>query len=200
MTILLVSQQSTPATPDRTAALFTLLGVGITALVALASLFIKHFLDISAEKRRQTYEQDVRKQQQEHALKQLALELQNNKIEVLQGQQVQALARFLASTLELYRGVQDSYERWREANDLRIYQKELRALDASSGQVALEELRLCAPAETTELAEKLWDHLRSHQVAKGEETQSRKWHDWRGHYWRLRKELIAQHRSFNAAN
>lgn len=176
-------------------AIYALLGAGITGSVALVAILVKHVLDMRVERAR--YERQLASDSVEHerGIERLRLELHEQRFNTLTTRRVEATARFLASTLDVFSQITRARHSWDRDHDDEGYRDALRAVNAAEGQVAFEELRLVAEDDVVEGATKLWMHLRGSNVSQGQSLTPLDWKKWRDKYWDVRKEVISDVRT-----
>lgn len=170
---------ATSVTAAGGAALYTLLGVAITAVVSLAAVYVKYKLDSKAETRK--YQQELVK---------LQLQLSEERIDRSKNEVRKVFAELLAGTAAIYRTIREARRQRRDDGDDTAYQATLRGISPDQCQVALEEGSLISNADTVVAAERLWHHLRSHPVPGGRDLSSTAWSLWKEEYWQLRRDLV----------
>jgi hypothetical protein len=181
---LVVATAAAPraTSPAPNPALYTLLGVAITAVVSLAALFIKNKLDAESAKR-----------QREHELAVLRIKVEQERASEHAKQLRQTYAAFLTGTANIYQDIVKARRARRdEAGDDDAYRRMLKAIQPSESQAALEEIRLLSADRVAEHASSIWRHLRSTEVASGVDLSSQSWVAWKEEYWRLRAALVAE--------
>ncbi|QKV74949.1 hypothetical protein [Amycolatopsis sp. Hca4] len=167
------------------AAWFTLLGAGVTAIFSLVAVLVKSFTDARSDARKYRYD-----------LEKIAIQTQSDRSENRMKQVRDVNAVFLAETARCYRAIVDARRARRDDQDDEKFRKAIRSISSEGGQVALEEVRLISTQEIIEAADILWSHLRSHDVSTGGDLSSTAWTAWKSEFWRLRHTLIAAVRSF----
>ncbi len=173
---------------------FTLLGVALTATVTVAGLVVKHYWDVQAERRQAARERDVGEVEHRRTLERLKLEQEEARGRDLRNLRRDIYARFLSGTQVIYRNIV-AIRRERRANqDDDAYRIALVSIDPADCQVALEEVRLVGGPESANAADRLWYHLRSHEVVTGIQVGAGSWQNWKAEYWHLRWSLVAQAR------
>ncbi len=178
-----------PSTAATTAsanpALYTPLGVAITGVVTLATVFLRYWLDRRSEARKHDQEV-VRLHQQLHEQREDQSREDRRKV----------FASFLVATSSIYQLVNSARKARREAQRSQgqaadaEYRKALATIDATDAQFALEECRMLGRTKPIESAEELWAHLRGDDVAIGADLSAAAWTAWRERYWLLRKALV----------
>jgi hypothetical protein len=183
-----------PAPPagGGTAALFTLLGVGITAAVSLVAILLKHVLDSRTEARRHARQLELDDREHARNLDRMRLELAERRADAAEGQQVQAMAKFLAESLAIYTQITMIRQSWERDRDDAKCRDALLSISPADAQMAFEEVRLLASESVTEKADRLWQHLRGQDVPRGRRFDREDWTAWKDGHWALRKALISQ--------
>lgn len=124
-----------------TAALFTLLGVGITAAVSLVAILLKHVLDSRTEARRHARQLELDDREHARNLDRMRLELAERRADAAEGQQVQAMARFLAESLAIYTQITMIRQAWERDRDDAKCRDALLSISPADAQMAFEEVR-----------------------------------------------------------
>lgn len=182
-------------TGSSTAALFTLLGVGITATVSLVAIFVKYVLDSRSETMRHGRQKEAEEREHVRNIEKLRIEAAERRSDVASGRQVQAVARFLAASLAIYSQIVAHRREWEsEADDVR-YRNRLLAIDSTDAQIAFEEVRLVSSDDVTSKANLLWQHLRGREVPRGLRLDRNDWIGWKNAHWSMRKDLIGEHQA-----
>ncbi|WP_146044445.1 hypothetical protein [Amycolatopsis sp. BJA-103] len=158
---------------------YILLGAGITAVVSIASIYLKFQLD-----------KRVTKTSNEFELEKLKIELSANQEAANEKAVRQVYARFLAGTADIYSKITSARRVRRSNSNDEAYRNQLRQIDPREPQVALEEGRIIGKDTSAEAADALWHHVRSSSIPQGAELSSIEWKSWKDKYWVLRKALI----------
>jgi hypothetical protein len=175
-------------------ALYTLVGVVITAAITLLGILIKYMFDRSLESGRRRAELVATAEKHRHDLEVLRLEQAGARHDALRDSRRKLAATFLSETHRIYLDLVDARRKRRTGNDEPAYQTALRAIDPLVCQVTLEEWRLEATPDSVARAEALRDHLRSHDVPQGRDTTSTSWVNWKTRYWELRHAFVEHSR------
>ena len=131
-------------------AVFTLLGVGITGFVTLASVLVKHILDARVEKQRYLRQRESEQLEHQRNLERLRIEAEERRSDALLRQQTEILARFLSATLGIYAKVQTARREWRDHQEKDSYVRDLRSIDMAGGP------RWLLPGMSELLADPVW--------------------------------------------
>jgi hypothetical protein len=173
-------------------ATYTLLGVGITAIVTLISLFIKYLLDAALENRRHGRELRIKEQDHINEIDRLTRQMEETRRGRTLDVKRSVFVQYLTSSQSIYNEIISIRREHRASPNEAEYKRRLKAIDAQPSQIALDEMRLVASGDSTSAAENLWAHLRGDPVPEGLANGSREWAAWKAAYWDRRSLLVGQ--------
>jgi hypothetical protein len=160
-------------------AFYTLLGVVITAVVTLAGILVKYWLDQVSDRHR--FQRELEK---------LRLELTEARADSLRESRRKVAASLIAGTHEIYLEIVDARRARREGGGDEAYLHALRSVQPLACQTSLEEWRLIGSGDAARCADLLWHHLRTHPVPRGHELGAGPWQEWKTSYWTLRSAFV----------